>query len=200
MAQPNALKRFVDAGGQVLRDGDLISLVSGDAPAPDLGEIAAAVLPGVTDEDRLLVKQLLAEYAGLVHYICGEQEAREAVVILLATPPAANGMRLIGLDTETMVLSQFRQPVPVRFTKTGLPRLHQPKSGAGGYALDPFRSKVRLMQLFGRKTDGVFVFDMTAVGWETVKPLLTSSKLVAANAIFDVIRLLQAGHRAGSCR
>jgi hypothetical protein len=50
------------------------------------------------------------------------------------------------LDFETEVLPAFRQPIPIKFTKNGNLTARQPRDGAAGAALDPYRSKVRLVQ------------------------------------------------------
>ena len=185
MLDPADVRRFIAEGGQVLRTGERLIVLGG---ALDGDALAEEVLPKITAEDAAVVREILAFRAGTVHFINTEIAAESAVRTLMATPK-----KILGLDTETTPLAKYRAPYPVTFTLKGELCKRQPKDGTAGAALDPYRSEVRLLQLFGRREDGVFVFDMTKVSWATLKPLLESTKLIAANATFDVTRLLQHG-------
>jgi DNA polymerase I-like protein with 3'-5' exonuclease and polymerase domains len=99
---------------------------------------------------------------------------------------------VIGLDLETEVLRAFRQPIPVAFNKDGKPAVRQPRDGAAGAALDPYRSKVRLVQAWAGGQQ-CFIFDMRTVGWGDIAPLF-DLPLAIFNAVFEVKRLI---HEAG---
>jgi hypothetical protein len=85
----------------------------------------------VTPDDGTLVRGLLADAGARVAYITDPAAAQDAVADIRVSQPD-----VIGVDFETEVLPAFRQAVPVVFTK----------NGRAGAALDPYRSKVRLVQ------------------------------------------------------
>ena len=95
---------------------------------------------------------------------------------------------VIGLDFETEVLPAFRQPVPIKFKKDGNLAARQPRDGAAGAALDPFRSKVRLVQAWAGR-ERCYVFDMRSVAWADIAPLF-ELPLAIFNAVFEVKRLI----------
>ncbi|HKH33137.1 MAG TPA: hypothetical protein VKA80_03080, partial [Beijerinckiaceae bacterium] len=183
MSNRVAIRAFLTSGGRVLREGDRIAL-QGEAPPALAQALCATILPVPDPAATLGVRELLRARAGRLYAIRSEAEAREAVAVLAAAP-------VLGFDVETEVNPEWRGPVEVRFTKAGDPAKRQPRGTA--FALDPLRSKPRLVQLFARPADGCFVFDMRAVPWSVLAPVLTSSKLIAVNAIFDLKRVLQAG-------
>ena len=185
MLDPAEVRRFIAEGGQVLRDGERLIVLGG---CLDEGALAKHVVPRITAEDALAVREILVSRAGHVHFINTPTAAESAVRTLFATP-----RKILGFDTETTPLAKYRAPFPVTFTQKGELCKRQPQNGAAGAALDPYRSEVRLVQLFGQREDGVFVFDMTRVPWSMLNPLLESSRLIAANATFDAARLLQQG-------
>ena len=196
-----ALAAFVKGGGQVLKDGDRATLEAPDTLiVPDVlkvpDRLAAILAPKTSAEDGRLARQALADLGGGYQLVIDEVGARAAVRALAATPLLAGEKRpVLGFDTETAVLKELRGPVPVAITQKGAVSQRQPKDGIAGFALDPRKSEVRLVQLFGQKADGVFVFDLFAIGretaWAILRPLLESSKLIAINAVFDTKRLLQ---------
>ena len=95
---------------------------------------------------------------------------------------------VVGLDFETEVLPEFRHPIPIKFNKDGNIAARQPRDGAAGAALDPYRSKVRLVQAWaGGKP--CFVFDMRFVAWADIAPLF-ALPLAIFNAAFEVKRLI----------
>jgi hypothetical protein len=65
------------------------------------------VIPSVSAERAVLVRELLADAAAAVAYITSSQEARHAVAEIVAGAPY-----VVGLDFETEALSAFRQPIP----------------------------------------------------------------------------------------
>jgi hypothetical protein len=99
----------------------------------------------------------------------------------------------LAFDVETAPLIQYRAPVPLAFTKSGTLRKRQPTTGVAGLALDPYRSRVRLVSVFGGISAGVVVFDIFKLGWNALAPLWTKP-LIAANATFDTRRLVDEAH------
>ena len=95
---------------------------------------------------------------------------------------------VIGLDFETEVLPAFRRPIPIKFNKDGNPAARQPRDGAAGAALDPYRSKVRLVQAWAGG-EHCYVFDMRSVAWADIAPLF-ELPLAIFNAVFEVKRLI----------
>ena len=81
---------------------------------------------------------------------------------------------VIGLDFETEVLPAYRQPIPIKFAKNGNLAVRQPRDGAAGAALDPYRSKVRLVQAWAGG-EHCYVFDMRSVAWADIAPLVRTA-------------------------
>ena len=104
-------------------------------------ELAQYVVPSVSADEAELVRSLLADAGASVAYITAPDAARQAVAEIVASAPD-----VVGLDFETEVLPAFRQPIPIKFNKDGNLAARQPRDGAAGAALDPYRSKVRLVQ------------------------------------------------------
>ena len=175
------------ADGFVARDGSRI-LIDGppalaDALRPHAEQLAQHVLPSVRADEAELVRSLLADAGASIAYITSPSAARQAVAEIRASAPD-----VIGLDFETEVLPAFRQPIPIKFTKDGNLAARQPRDGAAGAALDPYRSKVRLVQAWagGEHCD---VFDMRSVTWADIAPLF-ELPLAIFNAVFEVKRLI----------
>jgi hypothetical protein len=129
----------------------------------------------------------LADAGASVAFITAPAAARQAVAEIRASAPD-----VIGLDFETEALPAFRQPIPVKFTKGGNLAVRQPRDGAAGAALDPYRSKVRLVQAWAGG-EHAYVFDMRSVAWADIASLF-ELPLAIFNAVFEVKRLL---HEAG---
>ena len=70
---------------------------------------------------------LLADAGAAVAYITSPEAARQAVADIVAGAPD-----VIGLDFETEVLPEFRQPIPIKFNKDGNLAVRQPRDGAAG--------------------------------------------------------------------
>src|SRR5262249_30937062 len=128
----------------------------------------------------------LANAGAAVTYIVEPDMARKAVVEMVGAATIDGAP--IGLDFETEVLPEFRQPIPIKFTKLGNLAARQPRDGAAGTALDPFRSKVRLVQSWAGG-ERVYVFDMRSVTWSDIAPLFTLP-LAIFNATFEVKRII----------
>ena len=96
---------------------------------------------------------------------------------------------MIGLDVETEVLPAFHQPIPVAFNKDGNLAARQPRDGAAGAALDPYRSKVRLVQAWAGG-QCCHIFDMRTLAWADIAPLF-DLPLAIFNAVFEVKRLIK---------
>ena len=87
--------------------------------------------------------------------------------------------------------SAIRQRRSVAFNKDGNPAVRQPRDGAAGAALDPYRSKVRLVQTWAGGPC-CHIFDMRAVAWADIA-LLFDLPLAIFNAVFEVKRLIMEG-------
>ena len=186
-----AVRDLLAAGGRVARDGNRL-LIDGPAAAADAvrahaEELVQYVIPSVTAEEAELVRGLLADAGAGVAYVTAPDAARQVVAEIVAGAPD-----VVGLDFETEVLPAFRQPIPIKFNKDGNLAARQPRDGAAGIALDPYRSKVRLVQAWAGG-EHVYVFDMRSVAWADIAPLFTLP-LAIFNAVFEVKRLI---HEAG---
>ena len=82
----------------------------------------------------------------------------------------------------------FASRFPIKFTKDGNLAARQPRDGAAGAALDPYRSKVRLVQAWAGG-EHCYVFDMRSVAWADIAPLF-ALPLAIFNAVFEVKRLI----------
>ena len=140
-------------------------------------------VPSVGAEQAALVRELLADAGAKVAYITAPEAARQAVAEMITEAPD-----VVGLDFETAVLPEFCQPIPIKFRKDGNLAARQPRDGAAGIALDPYRSRVRLVQAWaGGKC--VYVFDMKALTWADLAPLFVLP-LAIFNAVFEIKRLI----------
>ena len=185
------LRKLLAAGPAIFRDGN--TLITGDAcPAELLPELEALCLPRISDEDGRAVVALLKEHAGRVRYVVEQEEAVDVVAELMEA-------EALAFDVETAPLSHYRAPVPLAFTKSGTLRKRQPTTGVAGLALDPYRSRVRLVSVFGGTSAGAVVFDIFKLGWDALAPLWTKP-LIAANATFDVRRLMEEAQVDPGCR
>ena len=184
---PNHLRRLLRAliagGGSVARDGDRVLL---DGPASLTGtlyahgdELRRYVVPSVGTEQAVLVRELLADAGTTVAYITSPEAAHQAVAEMITGAP-----NVVGLDFETAVLPEFCQPIPIKFCKDGKLAVRQPRDGAAGIALDPYRSKVRLVQAWAGG-EYVYVFDMRALAWADITPLF-ALPLAIFNAVFEI--------------
>lgn len=195
---PQHLRRLVcdllAAGGRVTRDGLNVFVDGPEKALPAIialraraDELAANIIPSVTPEEAAVTRELLADAGAEIAYVVDREMARTVCGEISASQP-----EVIGLDFETEAFPEFRQPMPVRFTQLGTPAARQPRSGASGAALCPFRSKVRLVQAWagGEKC---YIFDMRAVDWSDISPLF-AHPLAIFNASFELKRLI---HEAG---
>jgi hypothetical protein len=147
-------------------------------------QLATFIVPSVTPDDAALVRSLLEDAEASIAYITDPAAARNAVAEIRASQP-----KVIGLDVETEVLSRFRKPRPVAFNKDGNPAVRQPRDGAAGAALDPYRSRVRLVQAWAGGPN-CHVFDMRTVAWADIAPLF-DLPLAIFNAVFELKRLIK---------
>ena len=162
---PPALRQQVRdlmaGGGRITRDGVIVTV---DGPAEiagalrtEINQLAALLVPSVAPDDAVLVRELLTEAGTSIAYVTAPTAARQAVAGIRADQPD-----VIGLDFETEILPGFRQSIPVAFNKDGKPAVRQPRDGAAGAALDPYRSKVRLVQAWA---GGQHCLSSTCVRW-----------------------------------
>jgi hypothetical protein len=179
------LRKLLAAGPAIYRDGNAL-ITNGACPAELLSELEALCLPRISDEDGRAVVALLREHAGRVRYVVKEEEAVDVVAELMQ-------VEALAFDLETAPLPHYRSPIPIAFTKAGTLRKRQPTIGSAGLALDPYRSRVRLVSAFGGTDAGAVVFDLFKLGWSALAPLWTKP-LIAANATFDVRRLMEEAH------
>ena len=180
-------RQITSAGAQLLRDGSQI-LLNGDVPT-DLRELVAAnndailsaVMPSTSNEQRQAIITVLQQHA--VEFIDSPEHVAAAVSQLLTDSDWSD---VVAIDTETTVLPEYRGPVPVTLTQAGTVAKRQPKDGAAGYALDPRRARVRLLQAYAGGTT-IYLFDMQQLPWSSVAPLITDAPALAMfNAVFDI--------------
>jgi DNA polymerase-1 len=108
------------------------------------------------------------------------------------TPQDLRGLPgLIGLDTETMALPGMEDRPVVKLRKDGQPYKRQPALGSDA-ALDPHRSKIRLVQLYGGGAR-CLVLDTTLVPIEVIGPALRRRTAVIHNASFELRHLAAVG-------
>ena len=111
-----AVRDLSAAGGRVTRDGNCLSIdgpaVAADAVRAHAEELAQYVLPAVTAEEAKLVRGLLADAGAGVAYVTAPDAARQIVAEIVVSAPD-----VIGLDFETEVLPEFRQPIPIGSTR-----------------------------------------------------------------------------------
>jgi DNA polymerase I-like protein with 3'-5' exonuclease and polymerase domains len=181
------LRALIAGGGSVAKDGSRI-LIDGppsltSALHAHVDELTQYVVPSIDAEQAGLVRELLADAGAAVAYITAPDAAREAVAKIIAGAPD-----VVGLDFETEVLPEFRQPIPLKFNKDGNIAARQPRDGVAGTALDPYRSKVRLVQAWAGG-EHVYVFDMRTVTWLDIAPLF-ALPLAIFNAVFEIKRLI----------
>jgi DNA polymerase-1 len=184
------VRNLMASGGRITRDGVIVTV---DGPAEiacalrtESHRLVALLVPSVAPDDALLVRELLTAAGTSIAYVTDPTDARKSVAGIRASQPD-----VIGVDVETEVLPTFRQPIPVAFNKDGKPAVRQPRDGAAGAALDPYRSKVRLVQAWAGGQH-CFIFDMRTVGWADIAPLF-DLPLAIFNAVFEVKRFIQAG-------
>ena len=182
-----AICEFLAAGGGIARDGNRL-IFSGPAGvaaanAHHVAELERHAIPSISAEDAKLVRDLLADAGAAIAYITHPVHARQAVADILASAPD-----VVGLDMETAVLPEFQAPIQIKFNKDGNLAARQPRDGAAGHALDPFHSRVRLVQTWSGG-EHVFVFDMRFVTWADIAPLFTLP-LAIFNGVFECKRII----------
>jgi DNA polymerase-1 len=175
------------AGGCVAREGSRV-LIDGppqlaDAVRAHAHELTQQVVPSVNADEAELVRSLLSDAGASVTYTTSPSAARAAVTEICAGTPD-----VIGLDFETEVLPAYRQPIPIKFTREGHLAIRQARDGAAAAALDPYRSKVRLVQAWAGDA-ACYVFDMRSVAWVDIAPLF-ELPLAIFNAVFEIKRLI----------
>src|SRR5262249_1488502 len=147
-------------------------------------QLATSIVPSVSPDDAALVRSLLDDAGVGIAYITDPAAARNAVADINASQPEA-----IGRDVEAEGLPLLRQLPPVTLNKDGNPAARQPRDGAAGAALDPYRSKVRLVQAWAGGQH-CHIFDMRTVAWADIAPLF-DLPLAIFNAVFEVKRLIK---------
>lgn len=186
---------FTRAGGSLAFDGDRLD-IAGTPHVPLLAQalenraadIRRYLVPAVSDEEADRVRTYLADAGAEVFYVTDDGTARQAVATLVDD---AKDTGVVGLDMETTPLVPFRQPLPVKINQDGTKAVRQPKSGAGGIALDPHRSRVRLVQAWAG-TGAVYVFDLDHIPIDVLAPL-RELPMAIFNAVFEVKRLIHMG-------
>jgi DNA polymerase I-like protein with 3'-5' exonuclease and polymerase domains len=161
------------------RREELISILGGDAGQPSIDLLHAlgvtAVVPTTAEEARVLLGELITD----------------SQKITPSTLQRQGGVWL-GFDIETAALpgEEERPAVHLRL-RDGLPAANQPKF-KGKAALDPHRSTVRLLQLYGGG-ERCLVLDTHLVPIDAVAEAFRSCTLVIHNAGFELRFLTEAG-------
>jgi DNA polymerase-1 len=146
-----------------------------DQPALDLFSMfgVTLIIPDTVDEAKAALAQITADSA-------------------VQTPSELHHRpRLVGLDIETAVLPGTERWPSIKLRLDGVPAKRQPdfKSIA---ALDPHRSRIRLVQLYGGGRHCV-VLDTDKVPLDLVAPLLQQHTAIVHNAGFELRHLAAAG-------
>ncbi|CUH42058.1 DNA polymerase [Ruegeria atlantica] len=192
---PKLFRRIVASKSTLFRNSDgTVAIETNDADLrADVtnlqASIAAAVNPSIDHEQRNAARDLLH---GFTVELIEDVATAERAVAELTRRAKLSGC--LAFDTETAVRSEFLTPVPVVFTKAGSIAKRQPKTGVAGYALNPRKSRVRLIQAYagGRQ---VALFDMSKLAPSVIAPLLQDVPALAAfNAVFDAKFLLSDGY------
>jgi DNA polymerase-1 len=155
---------------------------------------------GGRELDQPPLDLMARQFAGIRIVVPKDQnEARAAVAQLQADADRhANG--LLGLDIETAANEGEEVLQPVKITRDGIvirrPALdplpiRRPNRPASTAALDPYRSTVRLLQLYGGG-DTCLVLDTRLVPLAALAPLLKRRKMVIHNAAFELAFLAHA--------
>jgi DNA polymerase I len=98
---------------------------------------------------------------------------------------------LIGMDIETAALPGAEARPPIKLRKDGLPAAHQPTAKSDA-ALDPSRSRIRLVQLYGGGRR-CLILDTDLVSLDVLVPVLQRRTAVIHNAGFELRHLAAAG-------
>jgi DNA polymerase I len=124
--------------------------------------------------------------------------ARDGSRVLIDGPPAlADALRAHAEQLAQHVVPSVRadeaELVRSLLADAGasVPTARQPRDGAAGAALDPYRSKVRLVQAWAGG-EQCYVFDMRSVAWADIAPMF-KLPLAIFNAVFEVKRLIHEG-------
>ena len=108
------------------------------------------------------------------------------------TPPDLNHRPgLIGLDIETAALPGAESRPSIKLRKDGIPAKHQPPA-KGDAALDPNRSRIRLVQLYGGGRR-CMILDTDLVSLDVLVPVLQRRTAIIHSAGFDLRHLAAAG-------
>ena len=134
--------------------------------------VFAALGGGAADQPSLaLIEALGVEIAD-----CADDSTAAAAS---AEVLADAGDRPIAIDVETAALPEYVDYPPLRLTIAGRPNKVQPRADNHA-ALDPHRSEIRLVQLYGGG-QRVAVFDVRSLSWAVLAPVW-EHPLVAHNA------------------
>lgn len=187
------LRDVVQSGARLLRNGESIYLTdaSNDLETRFMSvvdEIKANVFPRNTDQQRSIVHDLLGNCE--IRYVMNNAAAIDAVHHLL---DQAKESGCVAIDTETQVPKELQEPIEISLTKSGGIAARQPKDGVAGYAMNPRKGMLRLIQAFAGD-DHIVLFDMNEVSVEVVMPLFHGDHGIAMfNASFDLKFLMAAG-------
>jgi 3'-5' exonuclease len=161
------------------RREELMSLLGGAAGQSSIDLLAAlgvvAVVPETAEEAQALLVELIADSRRI-------------------TPPKVQqqGGVWLGADIETAALpgEEMRPPVHLRL-RDGLPAAHQSRL-KGKAGLDPQRSKIRLLQLYGGG-ERCLVLDTNKVPLAAVTDVFQGCTLLIHNAEFELRFFAEAG-------
>jgi hypothetical protein len=161
------------------RRKELMSILRGDADQSGVDLLDAlgvtAVVPATAEEARVLLAELITDSEKI-------------------TPPKLQkqGRVWLGADIETAALpgEEERPAVHLRL-RDGLPAVNQPRF-KGKAGLDPHRSRIRLLQLYGGG-HRCLVLETSLVPVNVVAEAFRSCTLLIHNAGFELRFLTQAG-------
>jgi DNA polymerase I-like protein with 3'-5' exonuclease and polymerase domains len=161
------------------RRDELMSILGGDADQPSVDLLDAlgvtVVVPTTAEEARALLDELITE----------------SQRITPSTVQRRGGVWL-GFDLETAALPGEEECPAVHLRlRDGLPAANQPKF-KGKAGLDPHRSRIRLLQLYGGG-ERCLVLDASQVPIEAVAEAFRSCTLLIHNGGFDLRFLAEAG-------
>ena len=94
--------------------------------------------------------------------------------------------RVIALDIETEP-RDAPPPPALRITRSGRRYVDQPVADTSGAASDPFRGRPRLIQVYDRQREVVFIFDMHALTYADLAGLFDRRVLI--HTMFELVML-----------
>jgi site-specific DNA-methyltransferase (adenine-specific) len=184
---PDLLRAAQRAGAQVRLCGGQIEFWPGSRLSPELREALQAHRHAIWR--HLGGDTLDAPPTVLLHQLevgllipANVSEALEAIAQVEADADRHDS--LIGLDIETAALPGAETRPPIKLKKNGEPMKAQP-AFTGTAALDPHRSRIRLVQIYGGGTH-CLILDTDRVPIDLIAPMFERHTAVIHNASFEL--------------